>query len=107
MSDPDEGLRRWLLTLENYLSAFSGLPDPLIRAIASHDSPLAVPCRKLTAVTDEFAAAAQRHGTARPTVRARGLFLAAVFLARADNTPIGDNDLPTLRQLLETGYSTR
>ncbi|MDX3225843.1 hypothetical protein [Streptomyces sp. ME19-01-6] len=43
ISDPDEGLRGWLRALEECLGAFSGLPDPLIGALASHDSPLAVP----------------------------------------------------------------
>ncbi|MET7905448.1 helix-turn-helix domain-containing protein [Streptomyces sp. NPDC005355] len=42
IGDPDEALRRWLLALENYLSTFSGLPEPVIAALASHDSPLAV-----------------------------------------------------------------
>ncbi|MGW3957973.1 TetR/AcrR family transcriptional regulator [Streptomyces sp. NPDC004752] len=107
IGDADEGLRQWLLALEDYLNTFSGLPEPVLTALASHNSPLAACCQKLIAITDEFLRAAQQHGTARPTVRGRDLFLATLFLAWTDNTPVGDDALPTLRHLLETGYSTR
>ncbi|RZD77737.1 TetR family transcriptional regulator [Streptomyces albidoflavus] len=107
IGDADEALQQWLLALENYLNTFSGLPEPVITALASHDSPLAVPCQKLIAITDDFLCAAQQQGTARPTTRGRDLFLATLFLAWTGNTPVGDDALPTLRCLLETGYSTR
>ncbi|QNP75068.1 TetR/AcrR family transcriptional regulator [Streptomyces roseirectus] len=107
VEDPDEGLRQWLLALEKYLSTFTGLPAPVLAALSCDDSPLAVSCQELVAVTDEFLAAAQRDGTARATVQGRDLFLAALFLAWTGSVPVEDAALPTLRQLVETGYSTR
>ncbi|MEW2343369.1 MULTISPECIES: TetR/AcrR family transcriptional regulator [Streptomyces] len=106
-SDADEGLRQWLLALEGYLNTFSGLPEPVLAALAAHSSPLAANCERLVKLTDDFLRAAQRDGTARPTVRARDLFLSALFLAWTDRAPLGEDALPTLRELLETGYSTR
>lgn len=38
-SDADEGLRQWLLALEGYLNTFSGLPEPVLAALAAHSSP--------------------------------------------------------------------
>jgi hypothetical protein len=58
-------------------------------------------------LTDDFLRAAQRDGTARPGVRARDFFLSTLFLAWTDRAPLGEDALPTLRELLETGYSTR
>lgn len=106
-ANADQALRRWMRALEDYLSTFSGLPEPVLTALASYGSPLAVNCEKLVGITDDFVDAAQRHGTARPTVRGRDLFLATLLLAWTRNAPIGDDALPTLRNLLETGYSTR
>lgn len=104
--DADESLRQWLLALEDYLTTFSGLPEPVLRSLDSQ-GPLAANCENLIEITDEFLLEAQEHGTARTTVRGKDLFLATLFLAWADNTPVGDDALPTLRHLLEAGYSTR
>jgi len=107
VGDPDEALRRWLLALEKYLGTFTGLPSPVLAALAGHDSPLPVSCQELTAITEEFLAAAREGGTARPSVHGRDLFLAALLLAWTGCAPIDDDALPTMRRLLETGYSTR
>ncbi|MFM9608392.1 TetR/AcrR family transcriptional regulator [Streptomyces sp. V2] len=107
VDDADEALRRWLLTLEKYFSTFTGLPAPVLAAMTHDGSPLSVSCQELLAVTDEFLAAAREHGTARPAVQGRDLFLAALFLAWTEGAPVDGDALPTLRQLIETGYSTR
>lgn len=104
--DADEALRQWLPALEGYLSTFSGLPEPVLAALASHSSPLAAGCERLIAITDDLFRAAQEHGTVRLTVRGKDLFLTALFLAWTDNAPVDGDALPTLRRLLETGYST-
>ncbi|MET8983606.1 TetR/AcrR family transcriptional regulator [Streptomyces sp. NPDC004539] len=107
VGDPDEGLRRWLLALERYLSTFTGLPAPVLAALNCDDSPLAMSCQELIGITDEFLATAQQGGTARPAVHGRDLFLAALLLAWTGGAPVDDDALPTLRRLMETGYSTR
>src|SRR5690606_36638774 len=73
-----EALRVWMQALNDYLSAFNGLPQPFIDAFEAQTSPLAVTCRALVEITGQFLARAQREGTARQSVSAAALFLSAV-----------------------------
>ncbi|MFJ9036921.1 TetR/AcrR family transcriptional regulator [Streptomyces sp. NPDC102406] len=107
LDDAAERLRQWLRALEEYFSAFSGLPEPLMAATKAQepDNPLTLPCDTLIATTGEYLEAAQRAGEARPTVTARDLFHAACSVAWLMGT--GDTDeesLGRLRELIESGY---
>lgn len=107
VGDPDEGLRQWLRALEEYFSAFSGLPEPLMAAAKAREpeNPLTLPCDLLVATTDEYVEAAQRAGHARPGVTGFDLFLAACSVAWLMGTGATDEDaLGRLRDLIENGY---
>jgi AcrR family transcriptional regulator len=71
-------LRAWVTALEDYLSAFNGLPQPFIDAFEAQASPLAVTCSALVSITGEFLSRAQAEGVARQSVCAPALFLSAV-----------------------------
>ncbi|WP_329359733.1 TetR/AcrR family transcriptional regulator [Streptomyces sp. NBC_01483] len=51
LGDPAEALEQWLRAMEEYFSAFSGLPDPLMAAARAQepDNPLTIPCDILIA----------------------------------------------------------
>lgn len=107
LSDPSEALQVWLSALEEYLSSFSGLPEPLMAAARASeaDNPLTLPCTELTEMTEDFLAPAQRSGAARPDVTGRDLFMAAAALAwvrGADSTE--GASLAGLRRLVAEGY---
>ncbi|PWI05649.1 TetR family transcriptional regulator [Streptomyces sp. NWU339] len=107
IADPDEALRQWMRVLEDYLSLFSGLPDPVISALEEGDSPLAVSCQNLIAITDELLRPAQRDGTARASVQADTLFLSALSLAWVRSAGTADSaSLEALRAMTETGYAS-
>jgi AcrR family transcriptional regulator len=76
-----DALRMWMTALRDYLSAFTGLPQPFIDAFEAHASPLAVTCQTLVAVTGEFLSRAQAEGAARQSVTAPALFLSALGAA--------------------------
>ncbi|MCF1595213.1 TetR/AcrR family transcriptional regulator [Streptomyces muensis] len=104
-ADPDCALQRWMRVMEDYLSLFQGLPDPVIRALPEQDSPLSAPCQRLIDVTDRLLKHAQRSGSARPEVQADGLFLSVLCLAWAKATGAADNaTLETLRTMTAVGY---
>lgn len=110
LSDPLEALRTWLSALEDYLSSFSGLPEPLMAAARTSetDNPLTLPCTQLMDISGKFLAAAQQAGVARPEVTGRDLFLAASSLAwiRGHTSP-DDAGLAGLRNVLALGYEAR
>jgi AcrR family transcriptional regulator len=109
LADPDEALRQWMRTLEDYFSAFSGLPEPLMVAARerSPENPLTLPCDSLIATTDAYLKAAQRKGRARSSVRGYDLFLAAISVAWLKGTGAADDaSLSALRTIVETGYSS-
>src|SRR5688500_13489870 len=56
IDDRDEALRQWMRALEDYLSAFSGLPEPLLAAARERepDNPLTLSCDHLVATTGEY-----------------------------------------------------
>ncbi|MEE2037457.1 TetR/AcrR family transcriptional regulator [Nocardiopsis sp. CT-R113] len=107
LGDPSEALRQWLRALEEYFSAFSGLPEPLMAAARERepDNPLTLPCDELIATTDEYVRAAQLAGHTRPSVKGYDLYLAAVSVAWIKGTGTTDEDsLDRLRALIESGY---
>ncbi|AKZ60274.1 putative transcriptional regulator [Streptomyces ambofaciens ATCC 23877] len=107
LDDPSERLRQWLRAMEEYFSAFSGLPEPLMAAAKAQepDNPLTLPCDALISTTDEYVRAAQRAGRARPAVTGFDLFLAACSVAWLMGTGAADDEaLGRLRDLIESGY---
>jgi AcrR family transcriptional regulator len=110
LEDASEALRQWLRAMEEYFSAFSGLPEPLMAAARAQDpgNPLTVPCAALIATTDEYVRAAQLAGHVRPSVQGYDLFLAAVSIAWVKGTGATDDvSLDRLRALVESGYRER
>ncbi|MEV8071614.1 TetR/AcrR family transcriptional regulator [Streptomyces pseudogriseolus] len=107
IGDASEALRRWLRAMEDYFSAFSGLPEPLMAAARAQEpnNPLTLPCDQLIATTDEYVRAAQRTGDTRASVKGYDLFLASVSVAWARGTgTVDEESLDRLRALIESGY---
>ncbi|MFC9624011.1 TetR/AcrR family transcriptional regulator [Streptomyces sp. NPDC056930] len=106
ITDADEALRQWMRALEDYLSAFSGLPEPLLAAIRVKESPLTVPCHTLIGITGDLLRTAQLNGNARTSVQGDDLFLAALSVAWVKGSGAGDEtSLSSLRAITETGYT--
>ncbi len=106
-ADPQHALQHWLQALEDYLSTFNGLPEPLMTAAraSESDNPLTHPCDQLITMTDAFLKPAQQSGHARPDVHSRDLFMAASAVAWIRGTGCTDpSNLAGLRTLLESGY---
>ncbi|MFJ8983023.1 TetR/AcrR family transcriptional regulator [Streptomyces sp. NPDC102282] len=107
VGDAAEGLRQWLRAMEEYFSAFSGLPEPLMAAAKAQEpgNPLTLPCDILIATTDQYVKAAQHAGRARSSVTGYDLFLAACSVAWLMGTGAADEEaLGRLRDLIESGY---
>jgi AcrR family transcriptional regulator len=107
MADPDKALQQWLRALEDYFGAYSGLPEPLLLAAREREpeNPLTLPCEQLIGTTEQYLAAAQRHGSVEPWVKGYDLFLAANSVAWIKGTGAGDeSSLPALRRIIESGY---
>ncbi|WP_328908007.1 TetR/AcrR family transcriptional regulator [Streptomyces sp. NBC_00234] len=109
LSDAAEALGRWLRAMEEYLSAFSGLPDPLMAAARAQDpdNPLTIPCDILITATDQYVRAAQRAGHVRASVEGYDLFLAACSVAWIKGTGTEEKSLDRLRTLIASGYRER
>ncbi|MER5211837.1 helix-turn-helix domain-containing protein [Streptomyces sp. NPDC002838] len=110
LSDTSEALRQWLRAMEEYFSAFSGLPEPLMAAVREQEpgNPLTLPCDTLIATTDEYVRAAQLAGHVRASVKGYDLFLAAISVAWIRGTGATDEEsLGRLRALVESGYRER
>ncbi|MFC7342031.1 TetR/AcrR family transcriptional regulator [Saccharopolyspora griseoalba] len=110
LGDASEALRQWLRAMEDYFSAFSGLPEPLMAAARERepDNPLTLPCDDLIATTDEYLRAAQLAGHARRSVKGYDLFLAAISTAWIGGTGATEEEsLGRLRALIESGYRER
>ncbi len=107
ITDPDEALQQWMRALEDYFSAYSGLPEPLLTAARERepDNPLTLPCEQLITTTGQYLEAAQRHGHAQPGIKGYDLFLAANSVAWIKGTGAADEaSLTALRTIIETGY---
>ncbi|QLH25429.1 TetR/AcrR family transcriptional regulator [Streptomyces sp. Rer75] len=110
LGDASEALRQWLRAMEEYFSAFSGLPEPLMAAAREQepDNPLTLPCDYLITATDEYVRAAQLAGHARVSVKGYDLFLATVSVSWIKGTGATDEEsLDRLRALIESGYRER
>lgn len=109
LGDAAEALDQWLRAMEEYFSAYSGLPEPLMAAARAHkpDSPLTIPCDILITATDQYVRAAQRAGHVRASVRGYDLFLAACSLAWIKGNGPDEESLDRLRALVASGYRER
>jgi hypothetical protein len=95
--------------MEDYFSAYSGLPEPLMAAARAQepDSPLTIPCDILISATDQYVRAAQLAGRVRASVRGHDLFLAACSVAWIKGTGTEGESLDRLRMLIASGYRER
>jgi len=101
-----EALHEWLSALVDWAGAFDGLPEPLRAAMTAEASPLALTCQGYITTTDDFLSAAQREGTARPEVRGRDLFLAALATSWARGAAMADEDsAAAMTRLTRTGWA--
>ncbi|MET9503429.1 helix-turn-helix domain-containing protein [Streptomyces sp. NPDC006622] len=110
LGDASEALEQWLRAMEEYFSAFSGLPEPLMAAARAQEpgNPLTLPCDILITTTDRYVRAAQLTGDVRPSVTGYDLFLAAISVAWISGTGATDAEsLGRLRALIESGYRER
>ncbi|MEU4012342.1 helix-turn-helix domain-containing protein [Streptomyces pseudogriseolus] len=105
MTDSRAALAQWLQALDEWVTAFDGLPEPLRAALTEGTSPLAFTCHGFIATTDEFLRAAQRDGTAKPWVRGRDLFLSVLATAWARGAALADESSPDgLSALVRSGW---
>lgn len=108
MQCAEHALRAWMAALRDYLGAFNGLPQPFIEAFKADTSPLAVTCRTLIEITDEFLTRAQMAGVARRSVSAPALFLSALGSAFVHDKAGEYGTSPALiEEILALGYLTR
>lgn len=108
MQCAEHALRSWMTALKGYLGAFNGLPQPFIEAFKADTSPLAVTCRTLIEITDEFLSRAQAEGLARGSVSAPALFLSALGSAFVHDKAGEYGTSPELiEEILALGYLTR
>ncbi|MGA9520467.1 MAG: TetR/AcrR family transcriptional regulator [Myxococcaceae bacterium] len=101
-----ERIEEWLVEVERYLRTFRGLPEPLAQALEKgSDTPLAIRCEEIVAITDEFLAEAVRDGTAREGVTGQDLFEAALMVVWLSSQVAEDRrGLGGVRNLLRRGY---
>lgn len=110
LGDADEALAQWLRALEEYFSAFSGLPEPLMAAARAQDpdNPLTLPCGTVITATEEYVRAAQRTGHVRESVKGYDLFLAAISVAWLKGAGAAEEEsLDRVRGLIVAGYRER
>jgi AcrR family transcriptional regulator len=106
-ADSTEALARWLDAMGEWVTAFDGLPEPLRAALSEESSPLALTCQGFITTTERFLRAAKRDGGARPSVRARELFLAALATGWASGAAMADaSSARALRAMLRAGWAT-
>ncbi|MFF7979678.1 TetR/AcrR family transcriptional regulator [Streptomyces sp. NPDC007901] len=110
LGDADKALEQWLRALEEYFSAFSGLPEPLMAAARAQDpdNPLTLPCDTVITATEEYVQAAQRTGYVRKSVKGYDLFLAAISVAWLKGAGAAEEEsLDRVRALIVAGYRER
>lgn len=110
LGDADRALTQWLRALEEYFSAFSGLPEPLMAAARAQDpdNPLTLPCDTVITATEEYVRAAQRTGHVRESVKGYDLFLAAISVAWLKGAGAAEEEsLDRVRALIVAGYRQR
>src|SRR5690554_813158 len=100
-----KALQGWMAALKDYLSAFNGLPRSFINAFEAQASPLAVTCRSLISITEEFLFRAQSKGIARSSVSAPALFLSALGAAFVHDKVSNYGTAPErIEEILAHGY---
>ncbi|MCG7208222.1 TetR/AcrR family transcriptional regulator [Streptomyces arenae] len=107
LGDAAKALAQWLRALEEYFSAFSGLPEPLMAAARAQDpdNPLTLPCDTVISATEEYVRAAQRTGYVRASVKGYDLFLAAISVAWLKGAGAAEEEsLDRVRALIAAGY---
>ncbi|WP_456598925.1 TetR/AcrR family transcriptional regulator [Blastococcus sp. SYSU DS0616] len=103
--DSTDALSQWLDALGTWATAFDGLPEPLRAALTEETSPLALTCQGYVTTTDEFLAAAQRDGGARPEVRGRDLFLGVLATSWVGGAAMADeSSTAALNALMRSGW---
>lgn len=110
LGDADKALKQWLRALEEYFSAFSGLPEPLMAAARAQDpdNPLTLPCDTVISATEQYVQAAQRTGSVRASVKGYDLFLAAISVAWLKGAGAAEEEsLDRVRALIAAGYRKR
>ncbi len=104
-TDSAAALAQWLEALGRWATAFDGLPEPLRVALTERTSPLTLTCQGYVNTTDEFLAAAQRDGAARPEVRGRDLFLGVLATSWVQGAAMADaSSTSRLSDLMRTGW---
>lgn len=99
-------LEQWLDALIEWAGAFDGLPEPLRTATTTETSPLGITCQGYITTTDEFLLAAQKEGSARPEVRGRDLFLAALATSWVRDAAMADEfSGQALKSLTRNGWA--
>ncbi|MGX1675372.1 TetR/AcrR family transcriptional regulator [Streptomyces sp. NPDC055400] len=107
LEDAAEALEQWLRALEDYFSAFSGLPEPLMAAARAQDpdNPLTIPCDTVITATKEYVRAAQLAGHVLDSVQGYDLFLSACSVAWLKGVGGTDEEsLDRVRALIASGY---
>ncbi|BBK42954.1 TetR family transcriptional regulator [Allostella vacuolata] len=105
LPDADAALAAWLASLQDYLRTFHGLPAPVLAAIEQQDSPLALSCEAMAAMTGEFLDRAKREGHARASVETADLFLATLGIAWAvDRAAACGTSTGRVNAILARGY---
>ncbi|MCQ9132167.1 TetR/AcrR family transcriptional regulator [Streptomyces hilarionis] len=107
LGDADKALEQWLRALEEYFSAFSGLPEPLMAAARAQDpdNPLTLPCDTVISATEQYVRAAQLAGCVRKSVKGYDLFLAAISVAWLKGAGAAEEEsLDRVRALIAVGY---
>ena len=105
LADADAALAAWLAALQGYLRTFHGLPSPVLAAIEQQDSPLALSCEAMAAMTGEFLDRAKREGHARASIGTADLFLATLGIAWAvDRAAACGTSTGRVNEILARGY---
>lgn len=103
---PGVALELWLEAIDEWLSAFKGLPEPLRTALSDEASPLGITCQGFITDTEAFLEPAQREGQAQPEIRGRDLFLGALATSWARGAALADDaSADSLKALLRTGWA--
>ena len=100
VGDLDTALREWFFAAADHLRTWSGLPDSVVQALRSDDSPLTDACQPLRATTGTFVDRAKAAGLFRPQLRAADVFTIVAALAWAADKR-GDTD-DDLRRMIDT-----
>jgi AcrR family transcriptional regulator len=100
VEDLDVALREWFFAMADHLRTWSGLPDSVVHALRTGESPLTDACQPLRATTGVFLDRAKAAGLCRPELRTADVFTIMAALAWAADKR-GDTD-DGLRLMIDT-----